>query len=88
MSTLSIRVPEDLKRKASRLAHKNEMSFNAFVNHWLQIAVTREETLEWMENRLKNLNKKKLISDLGGLLSKTKKGKEPKASEIERLLKK
>ncbi|MBN2425162.1 MAG: toxin-antitoxin system HicB family antitoxin [Calditrichaceae bacterium] len=87
MSTLSIRVPDALKKKASRLARKNEMSFNAFVNHWLQIAVTREETLEWMDNRLKNKDTKELISDFGRFLSKTKQGKEPSAAELSRLLK-
>ncbi len=86
MSTLSIRVPDDLKEKAARLARKNKMSFNAFVNQWLQIAVIREETLEWMESRLNNKNRELLISEFGDFLSKTKQGKEPSATEIKRLL--
>ena len=88
MSTLSIRVPEDLKKKASRLARKNDMSFNVLVNHWLQVAVTREETLEWMDSRLRNKNRRKLISDFGKFLVKTEQGKEPTAKEIERLIRK
>jgi hypothetical protein len=86
MSTLSIRVPDALKKKASRLARKNKMSFNAFVNQWLQIAVTREETLEWMESRLNNKNSELLISEFGKYLSKSKKGKEPTVSQINQIL--
>jgi len=87
MSTLSIRVPDTLKKKASRLARKNEMSFNAFVNHWLEIAVTREETLEWMETRLSNKNMNELIAGFGNFLNNTKEGSEPSAEEIKLLLK-
>lgn len=86
MSTLSIRVPDSLKRKASRLARKNDMSFNAFVNQWLQIAVAREETVEWMESRLRNKNSEALIFELGKFLSKSKAGKEPTEGEISQLL--
>ncbi len=32
MSTLSIRVPDTLKEKATRLARKNEMSFNLMLS--------------------------------------------------------
>ncbi len=87
MSTLSIRVPDALKKKASRLARKNKMSFNAFINQWLQIAVAREETLEWMDNRLKNKNTKELILNFESYLSKSKQGKEPTAAEVKYLLK-
>jgi hypothetical protein len=87
MSTLSIRVPDTLKKKASHLARKNKMSFNAFINQWLQIAVAREETLEWMDSRLKNRSTKELISDFERFLNKTKQGKEPTATEINRLVK-
>ena len=86
MSTLSIRVPDSLKKKASLLARKNQMSFNAFVNQWLQIAVVREETIEWMQQRLRKKNSNQLISEFGAFLNKTKPGKEPSASEINKVL--
>lgn len=88
MSTLSIRIPEKLKRKAMQLARKNEMSFNAYINHWLQIAVTREETLEWMEKRLSSKNSKELISQFGLFLDVTKTGREPGIKKIRQLLEK
>ncbi len=87
MSTLSIRVPDSLKEKASHLARKNEMSFNAFVNHWLQIAVVREETMDWMERTLNNKNSDEIISKFGEFLCKTKQSKEPSADEINNLIK-
>lgn len=81
-------MPETLKKKAIQLARKNEMSFNAYVNQWLQIAVTREETMEWMRQRLNRKDINKLITEFGVFLEKTKPGKEPTGAEIKRLLKK
>ena len=52
MSALSIRLPDELKEKAMRLAKKKNMSFNSLVNYWLQAAVTQEETVEWMKRPL------------------------------------
>ena len=43
MSAISIRLPDDLKEKAMRLAKKKNMSFNGLVNYWLQAAVMQEE---------------------------------------------
>jgi hypothetical protein len=81
-------MPETLKKKAIKLARKNEMSFNAYINHWMQIAVTREETIEWMRQRLHKKDSEKLLSEFGIFLDKTKQGKEPSATEIKKLLKK
>ena len=88
MSTLSIRIPEKLKRKAMQLARKNEMSFNAYINHWLQIAVTREETLEWMEKRLSTKNSEERIRQFGLFLDETQTGREPGIKKIRQLLEK
>ncbi len=87
MSTLSIRVPDNLKEKAVNMAKRNSMSFNAFVNHWLQIAVVREETKEWMNSRLSAKNRAELKSEFEAFLKKTKSGNEPTQKEIEDLLK-
>lgn len=61
MSTLSIRRPDDLKYKVMRLAKKKNMSFNGLVNHWLQAAVTQDETFEWMKKRLQGKDSKLLL---------------------------
>jgi len=53
MSVLSIRTPDDLKAKEVHLTAKKNMSFNALVNHWLQVAISQDETIEWMKRRLR-----------------------------------
>lgn len=87
MAALSIRLPDDLKEKAMRLANKNNISFNALVNYWLQAAVTQDETREWMRKRLQGKNQALLIKKLGSLLDQTKPGREPSLKEIEQAMK-
>lgn len=82
MSSLSIRLPEELKTKALRLAKKKNMSLNSLVSYWLQTAVVQEETMEWMTKRLRGQNSELLIHELGGFLQKTKPGTEPELDEI------
>ncbi len=87
MSTLSIRLPEDLKAKAVQLAKKKKMSLDALVNYWLQTAVVQDETIEWMKTRLAGKNSALLIAELGNFLEKTKPGQEPTWDEIQQALK-
>ena len=87
MSALSIRIPDDLKIKAMRLAKKKSMSFNAFVNHWLQVAILQDETIEWMNRMLNGKNPEVLITEFGHFLQKTKPGSEPTLDEIEQAMK-
>lgn len=86
MSTLSIRVPEDLKVKAVQLAKKKEMSLEALVNYWLRTAVVQDETIEWMKTRLAVKNSALLIAEFGKFLEKTKPGSEPALEEIQQAL--
>ncbi len=86
MSAISIRLPDDLKDKAMRLAKKKNMSFNGLVNYWLQAAVMQEETVEWMKSRLNGKDAELLISQLGKFLKKTKPGAEPTLEDIRRAM--
>lgn len=83
MGAISVRLPDDLKEKAMRLAKKKNMSFNSLINHWLQAAVTQDETVEWMKRQLKGKDTEKLIKEFGNFLEKTKTGDEPSLDEIE-----
>lgn len=83
MSALSLRIPDEMKSKVTRLAAKKGMSFNAFVNQWLNVAILQEETMEWMKRRLGGKNQEELISEFGRFLKKTTPGKEPGLEEIE-----
>ena len=84
MSAISVRLPEELRDKAMRLAKKKNMSFNSLVNYWLQAAVQQDETLEWMKSRLSGKNPDLLIAKFGTFLKKTQPGDEPTLDEIQR----
>ncbi len=83
MSTLSIRLPDDLKAKAILLAKKKNMSLNELVKYWLQIAVVQEETMAWMETRLHGKDPEQLLATFGQFLENAKPGTEPTLAEIQ-----
>lgn len=83
MGAISVRLPDDLKEKAMKLAKKKKMSFNSLINYWLQAAVTQDETLEWMKRQLSGKNSEQLIRDFGNFLEKSTPGDEPSLDEIE-----
>ncbi|MGH1366400.1 MAG: toxin-antitoxin system HicB family antitoxin [Calditrichia bacterium] len=88
MSAMSIRIPDELKEKAMRLAKKNNISFNSLVNHWLRTAVMQDETIAWMNRRLQGKDSTELIEQFGKVLSETTEGNEPTLQEINKALKK
>lgn len=83
MGAISVRMPDDLKAKAMRLAKKKNISFNSLVNHWLQAAVQQDETLEWMKSRLSGKNPELVIAKFERFLEKTQSGDEPTLDEIQ-----
>ncbi len=87
MSAISVRLPDELKDKAMRLAKKNNMSFNSLVNYWLQAAVQQDETLQWMKSRLSGKNPELVIAKFGSFLEKTQPGGEPTLNEIQQAIK-
>lgn len=86
MSAISVRLPDELKDKAMRLAKKKNMSFNSLVNYWLQAAVQQDETLEWMKSRLSGKNPDLVIAKFGAFLGKTQPGSEPTLDEIQQAM--
>lgn len=86
MSAISVRLPNDLKDKAMRLAKKKNISFNSLVNHWLQAAVMQDETLEWVNRQLGGKQPADLIADFGTFLEKTEPGDEPTLDDIQQAM--
>ncbi len=84
MSTISIKLPDDLKTKALLLAQKKKMSLNELVKYWLHTAVVQEETMEWIRRRLRGKKPELLIAEFGKFLEKSKPGPEPTLAEIQR----
>lgn len=88
MGAISVRLPDDLKEKAMRLAKKKNMSFNGLVNYWLQAAVIQDETVEWMKRSLRGKDIDLLMAEFGKFLKKTKQGDERTLEEIQNALQK
>jgi len=82
MDALSLKIPNELKTKAMRLARKKNMSFNSLVNYWLQVAILQDETIEWMKSRMKGKNPELLIKQFGQFLDKSRPGNEPSLEVI------
>ena len=87
MNTLFIKLPDDLKKKALRLAKKKNVTLNSLVNYWLQTAVVEDETIEWMKKRLRGKNSELLIDEFGKFWGKAKPGAEPSLDEIQQAMK-
>ena len=86
MGAISIRLPDDLKDKAMKLAKKNNISFNSLVNHWLQAAVTQDETREWMHRQLGARQPADLIAEFGAFLDQSEPGEEPTLDDIQQAM--
>lgn len=86
MGAISVRLPDDLKDKAMKLAKKKNISFNSLVNHWLQTAVMQDETLEWMNKQLGGKKPVDLIADFGDFLERSEPGDEPTLEDIQQAL--
>lgn len=86
MGAISVRLPDDLKDKAMKLAQKKNISFNSLVNHWLQAAVMQDETLEWMHRQLGGRKPADLIAAFGTFLEKSEPGEEPTLDNIQQAM--
>jgi len=86
VGAISVRLPDDLKAKAMKLAKKKNISFNSLVNHWLQAAVMQDETLEWMDRQLGGKKPADLIADFGAFLDQSEPGEEPTLDEIQQAM--
>ena len=87
MDAISVRLPDELKDKAIRLAKKKNMSlsFNSLMTHSLQATILRDETR--MESNLKGKSSDLAIAKFGSFLKKTQRGDEPTLDEIQRAMK-
>jgi antitoxin component of RelBE/YafQ-DinJ toxin-antitoxin module len=86
MATLSLRMRDDLKRKAQQLAKQQGVSLNAFVNATIAAAIAQQETLMFFSNRLKDVDRDALHSRVLKFMRKSRSGREPSLRAIERAL--
>lgn len=86
MATLSLRMRDDLKRKAQSMAREQGVSLNGYINAALAAAVAQEETLTFFNDRLKNADLDALHQRVQKFMRKTRPGREPDQQQIRRAM--
>ena len=86
MATLSLRMRDDLKKKAQQLASEQGVSLNGFINATLAATIAQEETLMFFSNRLQDVDQETLHERVLKFMRKPRPGKEPSVEEIERAM--
>lgn len=84
MATLSLRMRDDLKRRAQQLAKQQGVSLNGFVNATIAAAIAQEETLTFFNDRLKDVDLEALHQRVLKFMRSTRPGQEPTAEEVQR----
>jgi len=86
MATLSLRMRDDLKKKAQQLAKEQGVSLNGFINATLAATIAQQETLTFFSDRLQDIDQETLHRRVLKFMRKTRQGKEPSVDEIERAI--
>jgi antitoxin component of RelBE/YafQ-DinJ toxin-antitoxin module len=84
MATLSLRMRDDLKKKAQQLAGEQGVSLNGFINATLAAAIAQQETLAFFSDRLQDVDQESLHERVLKFMHKTRPGRDPSIEEIER----
>lgn len=83
MATLSLRIREDLKRKAQELAQREGVSLNNYINATLASAVAQAETLAYFEDRLKGVDLRALQERVLAFMRETEPREGPSLEELQ-----
>lgn len=86
MATLSLRMRDDLKRKAQGLAERQGVSLNNYINSVIAASVAQEETLRFFRDRLQDVDLGALHKRVVKLMEKTRRGADPSPDELRRLV--
>lgn len=86
MATLSLRMRDDLKRKAQRLAERQGVSLNNYINSVVAASVAQEETLRFFRDRLQDVDLAALHKRALKFMEKSRPGNDPSPDELRRLV--
>ena len=81
MATLSLRIRDDLKRKAQGLAEREGVSLNNYINAALAATIAQAETIAFFEDRLKDVDREALHQRVVSFMEETVSGDEPSRDE-------
>jgi hypothetical protein len=82
MATLSLRMRNDLKRKAQQLAQEQGVSLNSFINTSVAASVAQAESLRFFEDRLRDVDLDALHRRVLAFMARTRGGEGPSAEEL------
>ena len=86
MATLSLRIRDNLKRKAQDLAKRQGVSLNNFINATLAATVAQEEALAFFDDRLKQQDLEALHGRVLAFMKRARRGPEPSPEAIQRAI--
>ena len=86
MATLSLRIRDDLKRKAQNLAERQGVSLNNYINSVLATSVAQEETMRYFRDRLQDVDLAALHRRILKLMEKSRPGIDPTPNDLRRLV--
>ena len=86
MATLSLRMRDDLKRKAQDLAHRQDVSLNNFINATVAASIAQEETLTFFRARLEDVDLEALHHRVITFMTQTTPGTGPTVEDLQRAL--
>ena len=82
MATLSLRMRDDLKRKAQEMAAKQGVSLNSYINATLAATIAQAETLEMFAGRLRSIDQAALENRVMKFMSQTRPGDGPSVETV------
>jgi antitoxin component of RelBE/YafQ-DinJ toxin-antitoxin module len=86
MATLSLRMRDDLKRKAQSLAEEQGVSLNNYINSVVAASVAQVETMQFFRSRLQDVDLPALHKRVLKFMEKSRRGVDPSPEELYRLV--
>ena len=82
MANLSLRMRDELKLKAQRLAQEQGVSLNNYITAVVAASVAQEETLAFFQDRLKDVDLAKLHERVLRFMQATRPGADPSTERL------
>ncbi len=86
MAALSLRMRDDLKRKAQSLAESQGVSLNNYINSVISASVSQEETMRFFRDRLQDVDRAALNKRVLKFMEKPRPGADPPPEQLRRLV--
>ena len=82
MANLSLRIRDELKLKAQRLAQQQGVSLNNYINAVVAASVAQEETLAFFQDRLTDVDLTELHERVLRFMKTTRPGTDPPTEQL------